>query len=319
MRVRIDSSVDLTSLDEVLANYSHHAAEGIELEYRAPAQSNAHPALLSALAATAARADTQGAGARLSDGSMLPRQASRMGLGEYFGLSDSGRPYLSDPTGRYIPVHRITTTRQVGDLVTDFVPLLHAERTTASAVSYVLWELLRNVLEHSGSGEGAFVCADLSEDGRVRLGVADAGIGVPRSIRRSHVARTDRDALELAFQPGVSGTTSRFGGNETNGGAGLFFLRSMCAVGGQPLVLASGGGVSRMEGRIDAPNDLSTALDTAISSWVDLPVPVSGTIVGVDLRLDDAGEYDQMFEEIRGIYRARLSGSQRRFRRAIFT
>jgi hypothetical protein len=84
--------------------------------------------------------------------------------------------------------------------------------------------MVRNSLEHSNSSVGAFVCAQYyRETQRIAIGIADAGIGVLSSMSRYHKVRTSESALHLALQPGITGTTSRFGGNEFNAGAGLFF------------------------------------------------------------------------------------------------
>ena len=44
---------------------------------------------------------------------------------------------------------------------------------------------------------------------------------------KSHRARSARDAIVLALQPGITGTTARLGGTERNAGAGLFFVKSI--------------------------------------------------------------------------------------------
>src|SRR5205814_597417 len=65
----------------------------------------------------------------------------------------------------------------------DMVPLLHASRSEVEPIQYVISELVRNVLEHSGSATGAVLCAQYyAESKRLALGVADAGIGIRASL-----------------------------------------------------------------------------------------------------------------------------------------
>lgn len=317
MKVVVPPTVRLASVEEVI--FSLASVQGdATIEFGDAENIDIHPAAYCALAAQAGRLARLGARMALSEESALPPRVREMGFGEHIGVKDHSRPFLPDATGRHIPVQLIEDNRGAGRLVTDFVPLLHSDPKTASAVSYVLWELLRNVLEHAGPAGGAYVSADLV-DGRVRLGVADAGVGVPKTIRRFHSAPTDHEALALAFQPGISGTTSRFGGNETNGGAGLFFMRSMCVAAGQSLVMASGSSLMRIEPREYAPESLTEALSTAATTWIDLPSPFVGTIVGVDLMLVASGEYDDLFKQISGIYQTRVSARRKQARKARFT
>lgn len=319
MTIVVPSVIDLSSAERVIGSLDTNPGEVMSISFDNSAESNIHPSILCAIAATAFSTQAAGGEVELTPNAPVPELVRRMGLTQALGLPDGSLPYLPDATGRYIPVQRVRNNGEISALVTDFVPLLHAEPVTARAVSYVLHELLRNVIEHSGSASGAFVAADLDAGGCVRVGVADSGIGVPRSIRRSHTAHSDRDALGLALQPGVSGTTSRFGGNETNGGAGLFFMRSMCAVSGQSLVLASGGSFVRMESRQTLPLDLSEALESAEMTWLDLANQHSGTVVGVDLHLGPSGGYDELFGQIRGVYHSRVRDRKKAARKARFT
>ncbi|WP_434811518.1 ATP-binding protein [Microbacterium sp. bgisy189] len=317
MTILIPATVGLTDVELVIPHTATFTGSSA-IEFEDGVAIDVHPMVLCAVAAQAARLSRSGERLALVEGASLPSRLREMGLAEHLGVNDHNRQFMPDPTGRFIPVQRVESNVEANRLVTDFVPLLHAEPKTASAVTYVLWELLRNVLEHAGQAGGAYVAADLV-DGRVRLGVADAGVGVPQTIRRFHAAPTDREAIALAFQPGISGTTKQFGGNETNGGAGLFFMRSMCAVAGQSLVMASDGSLMRIEEREEIPDNLAEALETATTTWLDLSAPLQGTVVGVNLVLNLSGEYEELFKQIRGIYHARVSARKKQARKARFT
>src|SRR5664279_63149 len=95
-------------------------------------------------------------------------------------------------------------------------------------IRYVISELVRNVLEHSGSTRAAFVAAQyVAESKTLGVGVCDAGIGVRASLSEHHSVHSDAEALYLAMRPGITGKSSRIGGTPYNAGAGLFFTKSI--------------------------------------------------------------------------------------------
>ena len=49
-------------------------------------------------------------------------------------------------------------------------------------------------------------------------------------MRRSHFITSDKEAIQLALMPGITGTTRREGGTGINAGAGLFFIKSIAKI-----------------------------------------------------------------------------------------
>ena len=83
---------------------------------------------------------------------------------------------------------------------------------TRLTMHYVLVELLRNVVQHSGDALGAVVRAQLMDRGRgydrpvVQVAVADCGHGLLDALVGMHPALVDpREAINLASLPFVSG------------------------------------------------------------------------------------------------------------------
>jgi anti-sigma regulatory factor (Ser/Thr protein kinase) len=224
-----------------------------------------------------------------------------------------------DSTGSYIPVRQITKNREMGDFATDFVPLLHANAEQSNAVKYVLSELIRNVLEHSGSQLGAFAAAEATADGVIRVGVADTGIGIKRSIRRSHSAPDERRAIALALSPGVSGSTPQFGGNEQNGGAGLFFMKAMASLARENMAVISGSTIMTIPPQTADPAVVNPDLDDDTVTWTELEVPFEGTAVGVDFALRDSIAFAELLSELRTIYRGRVRAKKIQAKKARFT
>jgi len=127
---------------------------------------------------------------------------------------------------------------------------------TRRVLYYVLVELLRNALQHSQDPLGGVVAAQLNDRGRnldrpvIQVAVADAGIGIPRSLRSTYPRLTDsEEALDKALWPHVSGTFAEgLTGNQQNAGMGLFFIAEMAKLSAGYLVIASRGATLLLSG-----------------------------------------------------------------------
>jgi anti-sigma regulatory factor (Ser/Thr protein kinase) len=209
-----------------------------------------------------------------------------------------------EESGRFIPLTQIRNAEELRAAITNLVPLLHAPPAVADPIRYVFSEMVRNALEHSSSPVGAFVCAQYySESKRIAIGIADAGIGVLGHMERHHPVRSDREALRLALQPGVTGTTSRVGGNEFNAGAGLFFTKSIATLSRNRFVLYSGGSMFRLMKTRERYEPVLWADPVRDPhTFVEAP-PWQGTVVGIDLNIERGIEFAALLEFIREAYR----------------
>ncbi len=249
------------------------------------------------------------------------RYLERMGLFKLMNVN-SGLPVVEhDPSGRFIPLTRINNNADLTKFVTDFVPLLHATPGEADSVKYVLFELIRNVLEHAGAGErGAIAAAQVTKSGRLLIGVADSGIGVKKSLSRSHSVTDNKTAIELAFQPGVTGTTANFGGNETNGGAGLFFMKAMSTLARHHMVMVTGDRLMKLltQPASKGVPTINSKLDDDRVRWRELPFAFSGTAVGVDITVKETIAFSELLKEIRQVYHVNVRKSKRERTKARF-
>jgi hypothetical protein len=105
------------------------------------------------------------------------RYLQRMNLFAQLGVDAGISVTEHEAAGRFIPVRNILDNAELNDFIKDFVPLLHMDPHDADAVKYVLFELLRNVLEHAGSQQGAFVAAQV---------IPGQSTASRRSCRRGH-------------------------------------------------------------------------------------------------------------------------------------
>jgi anti-sigma regulatory factor (Ser/Thr protein kinase) len=113
--------------------------------------------------------------------------------------------------GNHVPLSQFGTSTEQGALVNRVLDTLLKSATQLgredfAAVEWAINEIADNVLVHSESAVGGFVDLTNSVDrDRVEVIVADAGIGIPRSLRAGiRSIRSDSDALEQAIREGVT-------------------------------------------------------------------------------------------------------------------
>jgi anti-sigma regulatory factor (Ser/Thr protein kinase) len=266
---------------------------------------NIHPVILTMLAALSKTVDPKNImidKVTATAGHYL----ARMGLFKIIGKLSPYTIAEHEPAGRFIPITQIRTQDEQSQFITEMIPLLHLEAQQADAIKYMLGELVRNVLEHSKAEEGAFVAAQYYPTANmVRLGICDAGVGIWRTIHQTWPARTDIDAIKWALTPGITGTTKREGGTDANAGAGLFFVKSMAMVARDYLILYSGTGLYKLtkrdKRRKGLPRLWANPSRDAHAETNDAP-PFPGTVVGIDISLDQTNEFTSLLSVIRNAY-----------------
>jgi len=287
MKITLPNSAHLQNIQGFLRQWSPEEPNRLDFSMHDKWVS-VHPAVLAMTACAAALVQHNGGAV---EGKPEAHRATayliRMGLFEFLQIDPEREIQRHEASGRFIALRQIRTSRELSSAITDLVPLLHGDPRQQDSIRYVFSELTRNVLEHSSSPVGALLCAQYyRQTNRVSIGIADAGIGIRRSITRSHQARTARDAIALALRPGITGTTSRLGGTERNAGAGLFFVKSIAALSRNHFVIYSEDTMFKLR---KSPKNDSVALhadplrdphvfDTTLPSW-------PGTVVGIDINM----------------------------------
>ena len=225
----------------------------------------------------------------------------RMGLFKFLEIKSGIQIKEHESAGRFIPLKQIKKSEELSKFITDVIPLLHLEPEHANAIKYVVSELVRNVLEHAKSDIGAIVSAQYhKKSNMIRIGIVDTGVGIKKTISRSHKVKTDLDAIQLALTPGITGTTPKEGGTEQNAGAGLFFIKSIAKVNGTYFMIYSGNALykllkSKTTKLYADPFDDRHTKSEEFSVW-------PGTAVGVDISLDNTPEFSNLLRLIRNIY-----------------
>lgn len=244
----------------------------------------------------------------------------RIGLFKFLGIDSGILITKHDSSGRFIPLTKIKNSTQLSKFLTEMIPLLHLTDNPRQTepIQYIVGELVRNVIEHSQAKDGAIVCAQYyPKSNTIRIGIVDGGVGIKKTITRSHVATDDFEAIRLALMPGITGTTKKEGGTADNAGAGLFFIKSIAHVNRDFFLVYSGKAMYKLLKRSVEKNLSlqSDPLDDRHSKERELP-HWNGTAVGIDMTLDDTEEFSVLLDLIRKTYstsvRERRSGKYKK-------
>jgi hypothetical protein len=241
-----------------------------------------------------------------------------MGLFPFLGCEAPEQIKPHEPAGRFIPLTQIRTSTELSSFIVDMVPLLHASREEVQPIQYVISELVRNVIEHSSSPNGATLCAQYYKNTRrLALGVVDTGIGIRASLANNYAPASDLAAVMLALRPGVTGTTRGAYGSENNAGAGLFFTKSIACASDNFFLLASGTGAFKLLGTPAAQATIviqGRPESDYHREFDDLP-GWPGTVVGIDVAIEKGRTFAQLLTEIRNVYGIDRQGSRGRNRK----
>lgn len=229
----------------------------------------------------------------------------RMGLFKMLGIDSGITIEEHEEAGRFKPLTQIKTSDEQTRFINDIIPLLHLQKKyQVETIVYILGELIRNVIEHAGAEHGAIVCAQYYEDSnRIRIGIADTGIGIKKSINVSYPTDDYSRSLQLALWPGITGTTKRPEGTDENVGAGLFFIKSIARTNRDYFMIYSGDTMYKLHKapprkkfklHID-PFEDKHALENNLPHW-------SGTVVGIDITLDQTQEFDTLLRVFRSVW-----------------
>ena len=319
MKIHLPNSAFLGNIDSFLRSIDTSNKNTLEVTFNEQWMS-LHPVVLSMVYSLALLVEKHG-----GEITCEPLEAAskhyleRMGLLKILNI-ETGKVHTHESSGRFIPLTKITDSDQLGEFITEMVPLLHAPEQ-AEPIKYIISELVRNVFEHSNSKIGGVVCAQFfKKSNRVSVGVVDVGVGITESISCSHVVNTDEEAIKLALTPGVTGLTNNFGGTESNAGAGLFFIKSIAKINKDFFMLYSGSALYKL---LKTPQKkpaklYADPLKDRHSFIENLPC-WQGTAVGIDISLERHQRFDSLLDLIREVYRLDIKERRKeKFKKARF-
>lgn len=167
--------------------------------------------------------------------------------------------------------------------------LLQSDSSPAfQALSYAMREMLRNVVEHSGSTDLAYVAQYWPNTGKAEIAITDRGMGLAKSLSSNPKIGTvsDDEALHLGVKPGVSSKTWRKQASRSdwnNSGYGLYMVKGLCVASGGSLSIASG----------------SLARTWSKKTTTTIPTHLQGTTVVLQLNSDNLEDINRELEKLR--------------------
>ncbi|MDR0965349.1 MAG: hypothetical protein LBM75_02380 [Myxococcales bacterium] len=215
---------------------------------------------------------------------------------------DGMPPIAPGIEGRTVKLSRLKNIVEIEKTASKISKLISpddGQTETKDTIYYVLVELLRNALQHSQDKLGAVVAAQLGNKGRnkkcpvIQVAVADAGIGIQRSISGKHPeVQEAKTALDRALWPSFSGTFEEGeSGSQTNAGMGLFFIAEMAKRLAGTLLISSRGATLSLRGD---PN-FNGHHELRFLNGVEFP----GTLVAFEIPENSVEELKGLFEVIK--------------------
>jgi len=302
MKIYLPNSAFLGNIDPFLRSFDAFHPERLEITANKKWIS-VHPVVLCMIAALGSTVDKKKITCEPLE-AKSKHYFERMELFKMLDINSGIHMSEHEPAGRFIPLTQIKSSMELTEFITEMIPLLHLNPVQVEPIKYVVSELVRNVFEHSESKFGAILCAQYYLDSKtIRIGIADTGVGIKKTINRVYPAKTDSQAIELALVPGITGTTSKVGGSEENAGAGLFFIKSIAKVNRDFFIIYSGKALYKLL-RTESKKQVRLYADPRKdkhSAKENLPY-WQGTIVGIDINLHQKNEFSNLLDAIRRAY-----------------
>jgi hypothetical protein len=214
-----------------------------------------------------------------------------MGFFKAFGLQAGKEPGEACGGNNYLPITVLNTADVRAEAAAscfgsgDVVERMAAEMARMLArkregnivdtITYSMREVIRNIIEHSGSDTMTYCAQYWPSRKLVEVAILDAGTGVKASLScNPHLGIADeRDAVHLALLPGISGkmfkgVRKRKGDPWQNSGYGLYMTSRICRSGGSFCILSNNAGlVLNADEKVDLqPNYKGTALRLEINT-----------------------------------------------------
>lgn len=191
---------------------------------------------------------------------------AHMGFFKAFGLEHGNKPGEASGSSTYIPLTILEVTEiqreadlqgiNIGDVLEGksklIAQILTREKkgNLVDTLTYSIREIMRNVVEHSESKVIEYCAQYWPTKNLVEVAVLDIGTGIQKGLSTNPYLdiKSERDALQLALQPGISGKMykgipERKYDAWQNSGYGLYMTNRICRNGGNFLIISNNSSV----------------------------------------------------------------------------
>ena len=245
--------------------------------------------------------------------------AAHMGFFQSFDLEFGKTPGEARGSGSYIPITIYETEKVRRDAFDNRVEVGDQIESTSRRMSavlcgddggdlydtltYAIREIIRNVIEHSGS-ERFGICGQYwPSRARVEVAILDRGMGLQQSLSGNpHIDVSDhKKAINFALMPAVSGKAfkgarNKQRGNWGNSGFGLYMTNRICRNGGNFFIAS--GDTAMLLTRSQGKRYFNCSLDgTAVRMVIDTS-ELKGLRESLERYREEGYEFQKKYAEI---------------------
>ena len=175
-------------------------------------------------------------------------------------------------------------------LIAELLKINDIELSVVQSFNYCLYEVLDNVLTHSGKKSGVLLSRFSTEKQQIQVLVADDGIGIHQSLTENDTYKhlTEAETLQHVILDKVTDGKGM--------GFGLYTTKNLITFAGGLLVIASGEHQLTYEGQQSIVSEIERVEGTIVFMAVNTNQEINANDV-VDNRTDCAADFNETFLE----------------------
>jgi hypothetical protein len=200
------------------------------------------------------------------------------GVGWTHHLSASRAEFRELPpiTRQFTPATPFTTSEELERVRKSIMQVVLAQPNLArwlpEAIEWSLWEVMENVLNHSGLGLGWVQASSFRESRHINIAVVDGGVGIRESLSGRYEGLTHQESLRKAVEEGGTRDPNR------NAGYGLTGCARIALANRGELTVYSGNYILRVQAGSSRQGDFYR--------YSRAEPDLQGTLVELELRMD---------------------------------
>lgn len=175
-------------------------------------------------------------------------------------------------------------------LISELLKINDIELSVVQSFNYCLYEVLDNVLTHSGKKSGVLLSRFSTEKQQIQVLVADDGIGIHQSLTENDTYKhlTEAETLQHVILDKVTDGKGM--------GFGLYTTKNLITFAGGLLIIASGEHQLSYDGQQSTVSEIERVGGTVVFMAVNTNREINANDV-VDNRTDCAADFNETFLE----------------------